>query len=118
MKAIFTALSLTFLTTGVANATEEFLGPWAASNTEVLKITREGDGLRAEFIRENVKDEFEKVGFPATYNDGTLVISSEQGNISAKYDEANNVLVIGGLKTFQKISAEQAAAIIAQLEKK
>lgn len=118
MKVITTALTLGFLTIGAANAAEEFLGPWAASATEVLKITKDGDTLRAEFIRENVKDEFEKVGFPAAYKDGALVISSAQGNITAKYDEAKKILVIGGLKTFQKVSAEQAAAIIAQLENK
>lgn len=118
MKALFTAVTLTFLTFGTANAAEEFLGPWAASETEVLKITKDGDALRAEFIRENVKYEFEKVGFPATYENGALVIKGEQGNITAKYDDVKKMLVIGGLKAFQKVSAEQAAAIIAQLEKK
>ena len=51
MKVITTALTLGFLTIGAANAAEEFLGPWAASATEVLKITKDGDTLRAEFIR-------------------------------------------------------------------
>lgn len=118
MKIVFALFTATFLTVGTTNAAEEFLGPWAASATEVLKITKDGDSLMAEFIRESVIFEFEKVGYPATYENGTLVISNDQGSITARYDNVNKVLVIGGIKTFQKISAEQAAALIAELEKK
>ncbi len=118
MKALFTALAITLATTGAASAADEFLGPWAASATEVLKISKDGDALQAEFIRENVKDEYEKVKFSAIYKDGALVISNDQGNITATYDDEQKILVIGGFKTFQKVTAEQAAAIIASLEKK
>lgn len=118
MKFICALFTATFFTIATTNAAEEFLGPWAASATEVLKITKEGDSLNAEFIRENVKFEFEKVGYPATYEDGVLVISNEHGNITAKIDDEKRIMVIGGIKTFQKISAAEAAAIIAELEKK
>lgn len=118
MKALIAAVALTALTIGSANATDEFLGPWASGEKEILNITKDGDSLNAEFIRENVKFEFEKVRFPATLKDGTLVISGEQGNVTAEFDAAQNLLIIGGLKAFQKLSPEKAAAIIAQLEKK
>ena len=123
MKALFTAITITTLTFGTAlfstaQAADEFLGPWASGDKEVLNITKDGEKLSAEFIRENVKFEFEKVQFPATVKDGTLVISGEQGDISAKFDDAQKLLIIGGLKAFQKLSPEQAKAIIAELEKK
>ncbi len=124
MKALFAAITITTLTIGSAifgtvQAADEFLGPWASGDKEVLNITKDGEKLNAEFIRENVKFEFEKVRFPATINeDGALVISSEQGDISAKFDDAQNLLIIGGLKAFQKLSPEKAAEIIAELEKK
>jgi len=123
MKALFTAIAVTILTFGTAlfsttQAADEFLGPWASGDKEVLNITKDGEKLNAEFIRENVKFEFEKVQFPATVKDGTLVISGEQGDISAKFDDAQNLLIIGGLKAFQKLSPEKAKAIIAELEKK
>ena len=123
MKALFTAIAVTMLTFGTAvfstaQAADEFLGPWASGDKEVLNITKDGEKLSAEFIRENVKLEFEKVQFPATVKDGTLVISSEQGDISAKIDGASKRLIIGGLKDFQKLTPEQAKAIIAELEKK
>ena len=123
MKALFTAITITTLTFGTAlfstaQAADEFLGPWASGDKEVLNITKDGEKLNAEFIRENVKFEFEKVQFPATVKDGTLVISGEQGDISAKFDDAQKLLIIGGLKAFQKLSPEQAKAIIAELEKK
>ena len=123
MKALFNAITITTLTFGTAlfstaQAADEFLGPWASGDKEVLNITKDGEKLSAEFIRENVKFEFEKVQFPATVKDGTLVISGEQGDISAKFDDAQKLLIIGGLKAFQKLSPEQAKAIIAELEKK
>ena len=124
MKALFAAITITTLTIGSAifgtvQAADEFLGPWASGDKEVLNITKDGEKLNAEFIRENVKFEFDKVRFPATINeDGALVISSEQGDISAKFDDAQNLLIIGGLKAFQKLSPEKAAEIIAELEKK
>ncbi len=118
MKALIALFALSVLSIGSANAADEFLGPWASGAKEVLKITKDGNALSAEFIRENVKSEFEKVQFPATIKDGALVISGEQGNVTAEFDEANNVLVIAGIKAFEKLSAEQANAIIAQLEEK
>ncbi len=118
MKTVFALFTATVLSAGTANGADEFLGPWASSATEVLKITKDGDSLNAEFIRENVKFEFEKVGYPATYEGGVLVISNQHGNITARYDDEKKILVIGGIKTFQKISDAQAAVIIADLEKK
>lgn len=118
MKALLAAVAITILTISTAQAADEFLGPWASGDKEVLNITKDGEKLNAEFIRENVKFEFEKVQFPATVKDGALVISSEQGDISAKFDDTKGLLIIGGLKAFQKLSAAQAAAIIAELEKK
>jgi len=123
MKALFTAIAITSLTVGsaimsTAQAADEFLGTWGSGKKEVLNITKDGEKLSAEFIRENVKSEYEKVRFPASIRDGALVISSEQGDISAKFDDAQKLLVIAGLKAFQKLSPEQAAAIIADLEKK
>jgi len=118
MKALLASIAITILTIGPAKAADEFLGPWASGDKEVLKITKDGEKLNAEFIRENVKLEFEKVRFPATVKDGTLVISSEQGDISAKIDDASNRLIIGGLKDFQKLTPQQAEAIIKELEKK
>ncbi len=123
MKTLITSIAtasitLALLTAGNAFAADEFLGPWASGEKEVLKITKDGDALSAEFIRENVKFEFEKVQFPATVKDGALVITSEQGNITAKFDDTKNLLIIGGLKAFQKLSPEKAQAIIEQLEKK
>jgi len=112
MKALIASIAITLLTFGTAQAADEFLGPWASGDKEVLNITKDGEKLSAEFIRENVKFEFEKVQFPATVKDGTLVISSEQGDISAKFDDAQNVLIIGGLKAFQKLSPEKAQEII------
>jgi len=118
MKSLFALITMTLITFGAANAADEFLGPWASGQKEVLKITESGGELNAEFIRENVKLEFEKVKFPAAVKDGKLIISSEQGDISAKYDEVKKVLVIGGIKAFEKLSNEQADVLIAELEKK
>lgn len=118
MKALIASIALTFLTIGSANAADQFLGPWVSGGKEVLKITKDGDALSAEFIRENVKFEFEKVQFPATVKDGALIISGQQGNVTAKFDADKNLLIIGGLKAFQKLSPAQAEAIIEQLEKK
>lgn len=118
MKAIFALVTITFLAAGTAKAAEEFLGLWASSAKEVLQITRDGEAYQAVFTRENVKNEFEKVGFPAAIENGELVITGKQGGISAKYDPEKRVLILGGVKPFQRISAEQAATFIAQLEKK
>jgi len=123
MKALITSIAITILTigtafVGTAQAADEFLGPWASGDKEILNITKDGDKLNAEFIRENVKFEYEKVQFPAIVKDGTLVISGEQGDISAEFDDAQKLLIIGGLKAFEKLSPEQAAEIIEQLEKK
>lgn len=118
MKPLLSLIAVTLITIGSAQAADEFLGPWASGATEVLKITKDGDALRAEFIRENVKYEFEKVGYPAAVVDGALVISGDQGNVSAKYDEVRKVLILGGMKAFEKLSPEKAEALIAQLEKK
>ena len=118
MKTIFALLTITFLASGVVNAAEEFLGFWASSPKEVLNITKDGDAYHALFTRENVKNEFEKVGFPAAIEDGALVITGEQGGVTAEYDEGRKVLILGGLKTFQRISAEQAASFVSQIEKK
>lgn len=118
MKSLLTLIAITLLTVGSAQAADEFLGPWASGAKEVLKITKDGEALRAEFIRENVKFEFEKVGYPATIVDGALVIKGEQGDVSAKYDDVKKILVLGGLKAFEKLSPEKADALIAQLEKK
>jgi len=118
MKTLIASIALSILSIGSANAADEFLGPWASSGKEVLKITKDGDAFSAEFIRENVKKEFEKVQFPATVEGGTLIISGEQGDVSAEYDKANNTLVIAGLKAFQKLTPEQAESIVAVLEKK
>lgn len=121
MKALITSIaliSLALFTAGHAYAEDEFLGPWASSEKEVLKITKDGNAFSAEFIRENVKFEFEKVQFPATIKNGALVISSKQGDITAEFDDAKNLLIIGGLKAFEKLSPEKAEAIIEQLEKK
>ena len=79
MKAMFALVTITFLATGVVNAAEEFLGFWASSPKEVLNITKDGDAYHALFTRENVKNEFEKVGFPAAIEDGGLIITGEQG---------------------------------------
>jgi len=80
MKALITSIAITILTigtafVGTAQAADEFLGPWASGDKEILNITKDGDKLNAEFIRENVKFEYEKVQFPAIVKDGTLVIS-------------------------------------------
>jgi len=118
IKTLCASLATAFLTLGNVSANDQFLGPWSAGNKEVLNITKDGESLSAEFIRENVKFEFEKVRFPAKVENGTLVIAGTQGNVTAQYDPAKNLLVIGGLKVFEKLSPEQAAAIIAQLETK
>ncbi len=118
MKALIASLALSLLTLGNAHAADEFLGPWASGAKEVLKISKDGDAFSAEFIRENVKREFEKVRFPATVKDGALVISGDQGDVTAKFDDVNKLLIIGGLKAFEKLSPEKAEAIIEQLEKK
>ncbi len=118
MKALFTVLTALILLTSAANADEAFIGAWSSGAKEVLKISKEGDSLTAEFVRENVKRQFEKVRFPAKLQDGALVISGEQGDLSARYDEGNKILILGGMKAFQKLTDKQAQTIISNLEKK
>ena len=115
-RTILPAILITLATTSYTFAADDFLGTWSSGAKEVLNITKEGDSLNAVFIRENVKQEFEKIRFPATVQDGALVISGEQGNLSAKYDAEKKLLVLGGLKAFQRLSVEQAEALIANIK--
>lgn len=123
MKALFplittvgiTAASL--LISGTVHASDVFIGAWSSGAKEVLQITQKGDALSAEFVRENVKSEFERVRFPAKLQDGALVITGEQGDLSARYDSGNKLLILGGMKAFQKLTAEQAEQLISNLEK-
>ena len=116
-RTLQTALFVSLAFTGNSFAADSFLGSWSSGAKEVLNITQEGDSLNAIFIRENVKKEFEQVRFPAILKDGALVITGEQGNLSAKYDADKKLLVLGGLKAFQRLSTEQAEALIANIKK-
>lgn len=118
MKALFSSIAVITLMTCAAKANENFIGAWSSGAREVLKISKDGDALTAEFVRENVKKEFEKVRFPAKLRDGALVITGERGDLSARYDEGNKILILGGMKTFQRLSPEQAEQLIKNLEKK
>jgi len=82
----------------------------------LLNITEDGGTLNAEFIRVNVKSEFERIRFPAKVEDGVLLISGEQGNVSAKLDAEKKLLILAQTKSFQKLSAEEAKALIAGLK--
>ncbi len=115
-RHFLSALAVTFTFAGNAFAADDFLGNWSSGAKEVLNISKDGDSLNAVFIRENVKNEFEKIRFPATVKDGALVISGEQGNLSARYDAEKKLLVLGGLKAFQRLSTEQAEALIANIK--
>ena len=120
MKSIYSViftLALTLLLTSNANAADEFLGTWSYGAKEVLNITKKGEALSAEFIRENVKSEFEEIRFPAKVENGELVITGEQGDLSAKYDTKKKRLVLGGMKEFQRLTKEQAELLIANLKK-
>lgn len=119
MSRLLTLLAVTILwTCGVANAADEYIGSWGAGSKELLTISREGDAFKAEFIRKNVKSEYEKIGFPANLIDGLFVISGDLGNVSAKYDASKELLMLGGVKEFKKLSTEQAAAQLELLKAK
>lgn len=100
------------------SANNSFLGTWSSSAKEVLKISNNGDSLVAEFVRESVKAQFEKVRFPAKISGDALIITGEQGDLSARYDAGNQLLILGGIKAFQKVTADQAQQLIANLENK
>jgi hypothetical protein len=117
MKALLSIMVAGLLCIGTASADENYIGAWASGAKEVLQISRDGDTLTAEFVRENVKSEFEKIRFPAKVADGALVITGEQGNLSGRYDAGNKLLILGGMKTFQKLTAAQAQQLIADLER-
>jgi len=90
---------------------------WSSGEKEVLNITKEGDTLNAEFIRVNVKSEFERVRYPAKVEGDVLVISNDQGNVSAKLDSEKKLLILAQIKAFEKLSIEEANALIAKLNK-
>ncbi len=110
-------LTLLLLATGVVSASDRYIGSWAAGEKEVLQITKDGQALKAQFVREGLFKNFEKVDFPAKVVDGNLTISFDQGDLSATYDEARNVLILGGFKQFEKITANEARSMIALLQK-
>ena len=117
MKSLISAFTFALLLTGTASANEIFLGAWSSGAKEVLQISKDDKGYTAKFVRENVKAEFEKVQFPAQMKDGALVISGQQGDLSARYDEGNKLLILGGMKAFQKLTTEQANTLISNMEK-
>ena len=120
MKTLYSlliTLSLVICFSSAAHAVDEFLGSWTSGAKEVLFITKNGDALSAEFVRENVKSEFEKIRFPAKVKDGALIITGEQGDLSAKYDSEKKRLILGGLKEFQRLTKEQADLLIGNLKK-
>ena len=117
MRRWFALLVVTILTCGTAQAADEFVGTWSAGSKELLTITREGEKYQAEFLRKNVKLEYEKVQYSAKVVDGVLVISFEVGDLSAKYDESNEMLMLGGVKQFAKLPSDQAAAQLVEFEK-
>lgn len=117
-RTLRTALFITMaFAAGNSFAADGFLGTWSSGAKEVLNITKDGDSLNAIFIRENVKNEFEQIRFPAELKDGALVISGEQGDLSAKLDTEKGQLVLGGLKAFQRLTTEQAQALIDNIKK-
>lgn len=118
MKSLIAIVGATILGMSNANASDEFLGLWSSGVKEVLSITDNGGTLQAEFIRENVKSEFEKIRFPAEFKDGALLISSEQGSLSAKYDDDKKLLILGGIKAFQKLTEAEALTLIAAIQNK
>lgn len=113
MKHWLVLFVVAILTCGAANAADEFVGTWSSGSSELLDITREGDVYSAEFFRKNVNSEYEKVQYDAAVVNGALVISFDLGDVSARYDAAGDILILGGIKEFEKLPAEQA---IAQLE--
>lgn len=118
MRLLFAFLTATVFSFGTANATDEYIGSWGAGSKELLKITRDGSSFSAEFFRKNVQSKYENVRFPAELVDGVFVIKGEQGNVSATYDPAKELLMLGGFKEFKKLSSEQAALQLEALLKK
>jgi len=117
MKRWLALLVVTILTCGAANAADEFLGTWSAGSNELLTITKEGQEYRAEFFRKNVKFEYEKVQYSATVVDDALVISFDLGDVSAKYGATDEILLLGGVKEFERVPVEQAVVQLQLLEK-
>ncbi len=109
MRSLWAVLVLTMLTLGSAQAADEYLGSWGAGSTELMTVSRDGDAYRVQIIRKNVASEYESVEFPAKIVDGVLVISFDLGNLSAMYDASKELLMLGGVKEFKKLSSEQAA---------
>ncbi len=110
-------LTLLLLSSGFVSASDLYVGSWASGEKEVLQITKNGSVLNAQFVREGLLNNFEKVEFPAKVVDGNLTISFGQGDLSGKYDAVRKILVLGGIKTFEKITENQARSMIALLEK-
>ena len=117
MKSFVAIVGAALLGMGSVNASDNLLGLWSSGAKELLSISKDGDTLQAEFIRENVKAEFERIRFPAKFKDGAVVISSEHGDLSGRYDDSKKVLVLGGMKSFEKLTEAEALALIAALEK-
>lgn len=109
MKLLITAALATLCLFGTANAADEYVGSWGAGSKELLKITKQGEAFSAEFFRKNVQSKYESVQFPAELVGGILTIRGEHGNVSAKYDANKELLMLGGVKEFKKLSSEQAA---------
>jgi len=118
MRLLLATLAVTILTCGAAKAADEYVGTWGSGSKELLTITRNGEEFRAEFFRKNVKFQYEKVRFPASLKDGVFVISGELGNVTVEYDASKELLMLGGVKPFKKLSTEQAAAQTEELLEK
>ncbi len=118
MRPLVAIICATLLSISSSHASDNLIGLWASGAKELLSISKDGDKMQAEFIRVNVKSEFERVRFPAEFKDGAVVISSEQGNVSGRYDDNKKVLVLGGFKSFQKLTESEALVLIEALEKK
>lgn len=116
MRRWLALLVVTILTCGAANAADKFVGTWSSGSKELLTIEKEGEAFSAEFVRINVKFEYEKVQYSATLVDGALVISFELGDVSAKFDATNELLLLGGVKEFEKLPKKQAAAQLIRFE--
>jgi len=114
--SLIVVISATLFAAGSVIAADEFVGTWSSGEKELLNITEEGGTLNAEFIRVNVKSEFERVRFPAKVEGEVLVISGEQGNVSAKLDAEKKLLILAQTKSFQKLSEEEAKALIDNLQ--
>lgn len=118
MRSMLALLVLAILTVGPAQAADEYLGSWGAGSKEIMTVSQEGESLIVEIIRKNVAAEYESVRFPAKVVDGILVISFDLGNVSAKYDDSKELLMLGGVKEFEKLSNEQATAQKVALQEK